>query len=92
MDRTNSYNPQTILHPGETLREKLEELGMSTKEFALRTGDAEKTINAVLNGESAITQDMAIKFEIVTRIPAHFWMNNQRGYEVGPSSSSTPMA
>jgi addiction module HigA family antidote len=77
----NRYNPQTVPHPGETLREKLEELGMGPKEFALRTGKPEKTITAVLHGDSSITPDMAIKFEIVTRIPAHFWMNNQRGYD-----------
>ena len=77
----NQYFPQSVPHPGETLVEKLEEMGMGPKEFALRTGKPEKTITAILNGGSSITPDMAVQFENVTKIPAHFWMNHQRGYD-----------
>lgn len=75
------YFPQTRPHPGETLTEKLEEMSMGPKEFALRTGKPEKTIIAIMNGKSAITPDMAVQFEQVTCIPANFWMNHQRGYD-----------
>ena len=67
-------------HPGVTLEEKLEEMGMSVKEFAIRTDKPEKTINAVLKGDSSVTPDMAVAFEIVTGIPASFWMNKQQNY------------
>ncbi|TDE18063.1 HigA family addiction module antitoxin [Dyadobacter psychrotolerans] len=77
----NRYFPQSAPHPGETLKEKLEEMEMGPKEFALRTGKPEKTITAVLKGESSITPDMAVQFENVTRIPAHFWLNHQRGFD-----------
>ncbi len=70
-----------VFHPGETLAEKLGEMEMGPKEFALRTGKPEKTISAVLNGKSAITADMAVQFEQVTKIPAQFWMNHQRSYD-----------
>jgi addiction module HigA family antidote len=81
MAKQNQYFPQSRPHPGETLAEKLEEMEMGPKEFALRTGKPEKTIIAVLKGESSITPDMAVQFENVTKIPANFWMNNQRGYD-----------
>ena len=81
MAKKNQYFPQSLPHPGKTLAEKLEEMGMGSKEFAIRTGKPEKTISAVLNGKSAITPDMAVQFESVTKIPAHFWMNSQRGYD-----------
>ena len=81
MTKQNQYFPQSLPHPGETLAEKLEEMGMGSEEFAIRVGKPEKTIIAVLNGKSAITPDMAIQFENVTKIPAHFWMNSQRGYD-----------
>lgn len=81
MSSHNQYFPQSVPHPGETLSEKLEEMGMGPKEFALRTGKPEKTIIAVLKGESSITPDMAVQFESATRIPATFWMNHQRGYD-----------
>jgi len=77
----HQYFPQSRPHPGETLLEKLEEMKMGPKEFALRAGKPEKTIIAVLKGESSITADMAVQFENITRIPAHFWMNHQRGYD-----------
>jgi len=81
MEKLNQYFPQTRPHPGETLAEKLEEMEMGPKEFALRTGKPDKTIIAVLKGESSITPDMAIQFENVTKIPATFWMNHQRSYD-----------
>lgn len=81
MAKQNQYFPSVVFHPGETLAEKLAELEMGPKEFALRTGKPEKTIIAVLKGESSITPDMAVQFENVTKIPAHFWMNHQRSYD-----------
>lgn len=77
----NRYFPSMVFHPGETLTEKLEEMEMGPKEFALRTDKPEKTIIAVMKGNSAITPDMAVRFEGVTKIPAHFWMNHQRSYD-----------
>lgn len=70
-----------VYHPGETLGEKLKEMGMSIKEFAVRTSKPEKTIIAVIKGTSSITSDMAVSFENVTMIPAHFWMNKQRMFD-----------
>ncbi len=80
MAKLNEYYPDEVLHPSVTLNEKLEEMGMSRKEFALRTGKPEKTIVAVLQGTSSITPEMAILFENVTKIPAHFWINKQARY------------
>jgi Plasmid maintenance system antidote protein len=77
----NQYIPQIVFHPGETLKEKMNEMNMGTKEFAIRTCKPEKTIIAVNKGESSITADMAVQFESVTAIPAHFWMKMQREYD-----------
>lgn len=81
MDRLNQYIPNYVPHPGETLAEKLDEMKMGPKEFALRTGKPDKTITAILKGDSSITSDMAVQFEAVTKIPAGMWMNLQRGYD-----------
>jgi addiction module HigA family antidote len=77
----NEFILDIAFHPGETLAEKLEEINMGPKEFAIRTGKPEKTINAVLKGESAITSDMAILFEDVLQIPACFWLKQQYEYD-----------
>lgn len=79
--KKNEFFPDKVHHPGEDLREKLEELNMGPKEFALKADKPEKTITAILNGTSSITPEMAVKFENVLKIPAHFWMNRQRSYD-----------
>ena len=38
-----------VYHPGETLDEKLQEMGMGVKEFATRVSKPEKTIIAVFH-------------------------------------------
>ena len=81
MATRNEYFPQSRPHPGKTLFEKLEEMGVSSQEFAEYTGNPETIINAVLNGKSDITSDLAVQFENVTRIPAHFWLNSQKNYD-----------
>lgn len=81
MHSVNQYIPQSIPHPCETLIEKLEEIGMGSKEFAIRTNKPEKTISALLNGDSSITPEMAVLFESVLKIPASFWLENQREYD-----------
>lgn len=81
MATLKKFVPPVEFHPGITLSEKLKEMGMSVKEFAVRTSKPEKTIFAVIGGKSSVTSDMAVAFESVTKIPAHFWLNMQRGYD-----------
>ncbi len=70
-----------VFHPGETLDEKLQEMGMGVKEFATRVSKPEKTIIAVIKGKSSITPDMAVAFEMVTKIPADMWLRHQKSYD-----------
>ena len=81
MATRNLYIPENVSHPGTTLDEKLKEMGMSVKEFAVRTSKPEKTVIAIIKGDSSITPEMAVAFENVTKIPANFWMNRQRIYD-----------
>ncbi len=81
MKTINEYKPKTVSHPGTTLREKLVELNIGPKEFSIRIGKPEKTVTAVLIGNSSITPDMSVLFESVLRIPAKFWLNRQIQYD-----------
>lgn len=80
-DVRKGFVPPVEFHPGLTLLEKLEEMQMGTKEFALRTAIPEKTISAIIAGTSSVTPELTIAFERVTKIPVHFWLNLQRGYD-----------
>ncbi len=79
--KANASKLITVYHPGTTLAEKLKEMEMGVKEFAVRVSKPEKTIFAVLNGNSSITTEMAVSFETVTKIPASFWLRKQQMYD-----------
>ena len=79
--KANISKLAVVFHPGVTLEEKLSEMGMSIKEFAIRTSKPEKTIIAVIRGRSSITTEMAVSFENVTMIPASFWLRKQLSYD-----------
>ncbi len=70
-----------IEHPGRLLERRLEVMGMGVKEFAVRVSKPEKTVIAVLKGESAVTPDMAVAFEPVLRLDAEVLMEGQRLYD-----------
>ncbi len=81
MTTVNEFYTDIAFHPGETLVEKLDELKMGPKEFAVRTGKPEKTIIAILKGDSSITPEMAVLFESVLKIPANFWIKRQFSFD-----------
>lgn len=81
MAKQNEYFPQTVIHPGIDLAEKLEEMKMGPKEFAIRTAKPEKTIIAIMKAKSSITPDMAVQFENVLKIPAHYWLTRQHHFD-----------
>lgn len=68
-------------HPGETLAEKLQEMGMSVKEFADKAHISEEYANGVIACEKAITPETAVSFEMVTQIPARLWLQMQHDYD-----------
>ena len=66
--------------PGETIREQLENRGMTQKEFAQRMDMSEKHISNLINGKVELTIEMALRLEAVFGIPASFWSNLERIY------------
>lgn len=72
---------EMIIHPGETIKEVLEERGMSQLELSLRTGVSAKHISTVLNGEKNISVTFAKKLEYALGIDATFWINLQTEYD-----------
>jgi HTH-type transcriptional regulator/antitoxin HigA len=71
-----------LIHPGETLREAMEDRGMSQKELALRTAVPEKHISDVLNGKTPISPEFATGLEAALEISAVFWLNLQTNYDI----------
>lgn len=66
--------------PGFTIKEQLDDRGLTQKEFAARMEMTEKHISRLLNGEVAMTTEMAIRLEMVLGVPAQFWLNLESIY------------
>jgi HTH-type transcriptional regulator / antitoxin HigA len=81
MSTTTLFQPDYALHPGETLAETLEELGMSQAELAQRMGRPLQMISEIVQGKKAITAETALQLERATGVPANFWNSSQRNYE-----------
>ncbi len=77
----NGLSREFIIHPGETLKEILEDRGMSQKELALRTGVTEPHISSLINCQKAISVTFAKKLEYALGVDAGFWINLQANYD-----------
>lgn len=71
------HNPP---HPGEILREWLEEV--SVTEAAQHLGIARATLSRVLNGSAGISADMALRLQAALGTSAEMWMGLQDDYEL----------
>lgn len=67
--------------PGSTIKEQLEDRGMTQKEFASRMGLSEKHISNLLGGDVHLTPDVAERLELVLGIPASFWNKLEAIYQ-----------
>lgn len=76
----NSYNPDYVSPPGETLLEVIEERGISQAELARRMGRPSKTVNEIIKAKTAITPETSLQLEKVLDIPAGFWDNREMHY------------
>ena len=77
----NGLSREFIIHPGETLKEILEDRQMSQKELAIRTDVTEPHVSSIVNCQKAISVSYAKKLEYALGIDASFWVNLQANYD-----------
>ena len=77
MIRSRSY---IAIPPGATIKELLDDRGMSQKEFAARMDMSEKHIIKLVNGDVLLTPEISMKLEMVLGVPARFWNNLEAIY------------
>lgn len=81
MRNMNGLFLDLLVHPGETIKEILDERIMTQEELAIRTGYSPKHISEVVRGKKDISSEFANRLEYALSIPAHFWMNLQGIYD-----------
>ena len=77
MVRSRSY---IATPPGATIREQLNDRGLTQKEFAARMDMSEKHISKLINGDVQLTPETAVRLEMVLGVPAKFWNNLEAIY------------
>ena len=77
MKESRSY---IAIPPGMTIKEQLDDRGITQKEFAIRMGISEKHTSKLINGDVQLTIDMAMRLESVLGIPTQFWCNLESIY------------
>ncbi len=81
MEKLNGSSLNLIIHPGETIKELLEESKMTQEELAIRTGYSAKHVSEIISGKKNISSKFANSLEYVFGIPTSFWINLQGNYD-----------
>ena len=81
MSSINEYKEIMAFHPGYYVAEIIEDMGISQKEFASRSGIPEQTVNELVNGEIKISNDIAGKLSVMLDTSVEVWLNLQQTYD-----------
>jgi addiction module HigA family antidote len=69
-------------HPGELLKDNVDELGLSVAEAAKGLGVTRQQLYNVINGKSAISPEMAVRLEKALGGTADLWLRMQVNYDL----------
>ena len=69
------------VHPGEILKEELEELGIAPTAFARQIGVPPNRVSQIVAGKRSITGDTALRLGHWFGTDPQFWLNLQTQYD-----------
>jgi antitoxin HigA-1 len=70
------------VHPGEVLKEELDELGVTPTEFARQIRVPPNRISQIIAGKRTVTGDTALRLGHWFGTDPRFWLNLQGAYEI----------
>ena len=75
-------NGLPAIHPGEFLKEALEELGLTQAEFARAIGVSPMRISHIAKGTRPVTAELALLFGRTFGQSPQYWLNLQAAYDL----------
>ena len=75
-------NGMRPVHPGEILRDELDELGLSANALAKALGVPVNRITMILNGQRGVSADTALRLARYFGTTPQLWMNLQKSWEL----------
>jgi addiction module HigA family antidote len=69
-------------HPGDLIRDCLDEVKISVTEGAKALGVTRATLSRLLNGKAGVSPEMAVRLEKALGSSAGFWLRLQLNYDL----------
>ncbi len=85
----NAKNGMRPVHPGEILREELDELGMSANALSKALGVPVNRVTTILNGRRGVSADTALRLARYFGTTPQLWMNLQKTWELRQAEIET---
>ena len=76
------------VHPGDILREKLDELGLSASALSKALDVSASRIGAILNGQRGVSADTALRLARYFGTKPEFWLDLQKTWELHRAESA----
>ena len=74
--------PHKPIHPGEILRDELDDLNINAAALARAIHVPANRISQILAGKRNVSADTALRLGKLFRTGPHFWLNLQTAYEL----------
>ena len=78
-------------HPGEVLKDEIEDRGISQRQVADTMGLTASVVNEILNGRRPLTPKTALMFEAALDVPADSLMYLQTKYNMQTARKDTSL-
>jgi addiction module HigA family antidote len=98
MTATKEYKPVPVwerstppAHPGEILRDILEDERLTQVKLAKEIGVSFRAVNEIVNGKRGITPEMALRLARRFDTTPQFWLNLQANYELWKAAKKLEM-
>jgi addiction module HigA family antidote len=79
---TEKRHPLPPIHPGQILKEDLDDAGVSMNRLARDIRVPMNRVSEIVNGKRAITADTALRLARYFGTSAHYWLNLQTAYDL----------
>ena len=85
----NARNGMRPVHPGEVLRDELDELGMSASALSKALDVPVNRMTMILNGQRGVSADTALRLARYFGTTPQLWLNLQKTWELRKAETET---
>ncbi|HAV1601565.1 TPA: HigA family addiction module antidote protein [Enterobacter hormaechei subsp. xiangfangensis] len=85
---TQKQEPNVHKHPGEIIKEMAAELDVTPRRLALALDVSPSTLQRVINGQSAVSPEMALRLEHVLLTDSLEWLIKQAEWDLQKARES----